>query len=456
MKRKILLGCCPLLKSFRVAFVLLAVAGLGVGTGGWGAEKGFETPPILKAGEVLPAHLLQGKRYRIEDAVPTDGFLMKFTIQSDFGTFIARSPEMVETRITEIDAMDRLEKVSKSDAFVAGLKASGRQFGQQIGQLIENPKETVKGIPEGVGRFFDRVGRGAKTGYQKLGDMKEQEKQTAPPPAGPGALLPGAPEKVQTKGAGMTVEEAAVRAVGKTTADAFGYDDQRRRIARELGVDPYSTNPVLTKMLDDIASAAFAGGLGISVFKAVVPAGMVISTTTTLSNWVWDMPPGDLKVQNERSLTTMGVSQDQVDLLMRQPHFTLTYQTRLVKALERLNKTAGRPWIMPVATSVLSFDQARFVVEAMEMLAGYNEKIAPIKSLIKEAPFVGQTGSGTLVVAGPVDLLAWNEKINRFVSRPDLKAKHRVLWLRGEATPQARQELTQLGWTVRENAIKTK
>jgi hypothetical protein len=254
----------------------------------------------------------------------------------------------------------------------------------------------------------------------------------------------------------MTVEEAAVLAVGKTTADAFGYDDQRRRIARELGVDPYSTNPVLTKMLDDIASAAFAGGLGISAFKAVVPAGMVISTTATVSNWVWDMPPGDLKVQNERSLKAMGVSQDQVDLLLRQPHITLTYQTRLVKALERLKQTAGRPSIMPVATTVLSFDQARFVVEAMEMLAGYNEKISPIKTLDKEVPFAGKTGAGTLVVAGPVDCLAWTEKANRFAGRPDLKAKQRILWLRGEATPLARQELTRLGWTVRENATKTK
>jgi len=456
MRKRISVGFGPIFKTFRAAVFLLAATGIGVGTSVWGAENGFETPPTLKTGEVLPAKLFIGKRYVIEDKVPTDGFLMKFTIDSDFGTFIARSPEMAETRIKEIDAMDRLEKVSKSDAFVAGLKASGRQFGQQIGQLIENPKETVKGIPEGVGRFFDRVGRGAKTGYQKLGDMKEQEKQTGPPPAGPGALLPGEPEPTGAKGAKMTVEEATLRMTGKVTADAFGYDDQRRRIARELGVDPYSTNPVLTKMLDDIASAAFAGGLGISVFKAVVPAGMVISTTTTLSNWVWDMPPGDLKVQNERSLKAMGVSQDQVDLLLRQPHFTLTYQTRLVKALERLNKTAGRPSIMPVATSVLSFDQARFVVEAMEMLAGYNEKIAPIKNLIKEAPFVGQTGTGTLVVAGPVDYLAWTEKMNRFASRPDLKAKQRVLWLRGEATPRARQELTQLGWTVRENAVKTK
>jgi hypothetical protein len=314
--------------------------------------------------------------------------------------------------------------------------------------------ETVKGIPAGVGRFFERVGRGAKTGYQKLEDMKEQEKQTAPSQAGPGSRLPGEPDTAQNQGPKRTVEEATLRMTWKVTADVFGYDDQRRRIARELQVDPYSTNPVLTKMLDDIASAAFAGGLGISAFKAVVPAGMVISTTTTLSNWVWDIPPGDLKVQNEKSLKSMGVSQDMVDRLFRHPCYSLTLQTRLVKALERLDRTAGRPRIMPVAVTVLSFDQARFVVEATEMLAGYNEKIAPIKSLEKEVPFAGPTGSGTLLVAGPVDLLSWNEKINRLATRPDLKAKERVLWIRGQATPLARKELARLGWTLREKEIQ--
>ena len=455
VKKKLLRNLWTVKSPCFIAFLMLAI-GIGTAPYAQGAEKGFETPPTLKAGEILPAEMLQGKRHRIEETVPTDGFLMKFTIQSDFGTFIARSPEMAVTRITEIDALDRLEKVSKSDAFVAGLKASGREFGKQVGQLIDQPKETIKGVPEGVGRFFDRVGRGAKTGYQKLGDVKEQEKQAAPPPAGPGARLPGEPEPTGAKGGKVTVEEAAVRAVGKTTADAFGYDDQRRRIARELNVDPYSTNPVLTQRLDDIASAAFAGGLGISAFKAAVPGGMVISTTTTLSNWVWDIPPGDLKVQNDRSLKSMGVSQDQVDLLLRQPHFTLTLQTRLVKALERLKNTAGRPGILPVATTVLSFDQARFVVEAVEMLAGYHEKISPLKALEKEVPFAGRTGTGTLVVAGPVDCLSWSERINRFASRTDLKAKQRILWLRGEVTSRARQELTGLGWIVKENSLKIK
>jgi hypothetical protein len=419
----------------------------------WGADKGFETPPTLKAADVLPA-LLEGRRYKVEDKVPTDGFLMKFTIQSDFGTFIARSPEMAQIRIKEIDALDRLEKVSQSDAFVEGLKASGREFGKQVGQLVDEPVETIKAVPAGVGRFFDRVARGAKTGYQKLGDVKEKEKQTTPPPPGRGAELPGESEPGGVVGEKLSVEEAAVRAAGKTTADAFGYDDQRRRIARELGVDPYSTNPVLTQRLNDIAYAAFAGGLGVTAFKAVVPLSMVVSTTTMLSDWVWDMPPGDLKVRNERSLKAMGVSQEEVDLLLRQPYFTLTLQTRLVKALERMNKTAGRAGIMPLANTVTSFDQARFVVEAMEMLAEYHEKTAPLKNLEKQAPFTAKTGAGALIVAGPVDLVSWTERVHHFATRTDLKGKPRIILLRGQATPRAKQELTRLGWTVREETTK--
>jgi len=416
-----------------------------------GAVTAFEAPPVLKASQVLPAKVKQqGARYTIDEAVPTDGFLMAFTIHSDFGTFVARSPEILEQRLVEIGALEQLEKVSQSDAFVSGLKDSANQLGQQVSDLVTEPVKTVKGIPAGVGSFLDRVSRGAKTGYQKLGDIKEKENQTTPPPQGMGATLPGKSGKETEKGAAITVEEASLRMTGQVTANALGYDEQRRRIAKEVRVDPYSTNPILTKKLDEIANAAFAGGLGISVFKAVVPASLVLSTTTLLSDWVWDTAPGTLKVQNERSLKAMGVSQEKVDQLLRQPYFTLTLQTRLVKALERLSKTAGRPLILPVAVTVASFDQARFVVEAMEMLAQYHETVAPLKMLEKKIPFAARTQTGTLVVAGPVDYLAWTEQIQRFASRPDLQVADRILLLRGEATALAKAELTKMNWKVQQ------
>ena len=415
----------------------------------------FEEPPVLTASQLLPTKIKpQGARYKIDEEVPTDGFLMAFTIRSDFGVFVAKSPDMLEQRLVEIGALDQLEKVSQTDAFVAGFEASAKEFGRQVSDLVTEPVQTVKGIPAGVGSFFDRVSRGAKTGYQKLGDIKEQEKQVAPPSEGPGAALPGKPEQGTKKGATMTVEEASLRMTGQVTANALGYDDQRRRIAKEVGVDPYSTNPVLLQKLDEIAKASFAGGLGITAFKAVVPASMVISTTTMLSDWVWDVAPGTLKVQNENALKAMGVSQDMVDQLLRQPHFTLTLQTRLVKALERLPMTGNRPSVMPFAVTVVSFDQARFVVEAMEMLVQYHETVSPLRALEKNAPFAARTKTGTLVVAGPVDYLSWTKPIQRFAIRPDLKAKERIFLLRGTATPLANKELTAMNWKVQQQAAR--
>jgi len=414
-------------------------------------QTAYEKPPVLQLSQVLPKGVeAQGKLYKIEETVPTDGFLERFTVQSRFGTFTARSPEMLQMLVVEIGALEQLEQVSQSDAFVEGFKASAQEFGRQVKDMVSEPVETMKGIPAGIGNFFSRVAQGTRTGYQKLQDVQNEEDETAPPPPkGLGSALPGKPDPIAEKRPKMSVEEASLRMTGQVTANAFGYDDQRRRIAKEVQIDPYSTNPVLTEKLNDIANAAFFGGLGISVFKTVVPASMVISTSTMLSDWVWDTTPGALKLQNESSLLKMGVSQEEVDHLSRHRYYTLTMQTRLVKALERLKTTKSRPQIMPIALSVESFDQGRFVVSAMEMLAEYHETIAPLINLLDEIAFGARTQSGLLVVAGPVDYLSWTQPLDKFTSRPDLEQQNRVLLLRGTATPLAQTKLTEKHWQIK-------
>jgi hypothetical protein len=428
---------------------------LGLSNMAQSAKMTYEKPPVLLASKLLPGQIKQkGARYVIEEQVPTDGFLMSFTIRSDFGTFVARSLEMLEQRVVEIGALGQLEKVSQTDAFVSGLQKSAVEFGKQVGNLVTEPVATLQGIPAGIGSFLDRVSRGAKTGMQRLEDVQAQDDQVAQPAKGPGATLPGKPAPGAANGSQMTVQEAAVRMTGKVTADAFGYDEQRRWIAREVRVDPYSTNPVLTDKLDELARAAFAGGLGVTVIKSAVPASMVLSTVTVMSDWVWDTAPGTLKVQNESALKSMGVSQERIDQLLRQPHFTLTLQTKLVKALQRLTQTGNRPAIMDYAVTVESFDQARFVVEAMEMLARYHEKVTPLLALDKEVAFAARTKKGTLVVAGPVDYLSWTPQIHKFAGRADLQAADRVLLLRGTATPLAKKELTAMKWKVQQKTSR--
>ena len=439
--RRVKLGCLVIM-GITVAWVCA-----GAPTGATAQPPAtFETPPTLAARDLVPAERLEGPGYRIDDAVPTDGFLATFTVRSDYGVFTARGPGMLDIRLREVAGLRQLEAISKSDAFVEGLKASATEFGGQVKELVTNPVDTVKGIPEGVSRFFDRVSRGAKTGAQKLGATKAEQDAPAPPPPGPGAGLPGATPQEPKQDVSVTTE--AAKAAGSVTRDAFGYDDRRRQLAKEVGVDPYTTNPVLAKRLDDIAWAAFSGGLGVTALKSAIPGSMVISTSTMLTDWVYDTPPGDLKVQNQNTLLAMGVSQEAVDQLLRHRWYTLTLQSRLVRGLARLTGVAGRPDVMPLAVTVASEEQARFVVGAVEMLARYHEKVAPLAQVQVQGSVVARTQAGGLVVPGPVDLLAWTARMDRFAQRPELKATKRVLWLSGQASPRARRELERRGWTV--------
>ena len=123
-----------------------------------------------------------------------------------------------------------------------------------------------------MGRFFNRVERAAKTGYQTIQDRRaEPDEPTAVLP-GPGSRLPGAPlNGLQPATDQPGSAEVAAKLAGRTAADIFGYSEQRREIAKRLDVDPYTDNPVLTKRLDEVAWAAFSGGLGVTALTALVP-----------------------------------------------------------------------------------------------------------------------------------------------------------------------------------------
>lgn len=61
-----------------LAVVLTALAG-GVQMATEGA--GYEMQPVLQASQLAPAELLKGARFQVDEKVPTDGFLARFTLR---------------------------------------------------------------------------------------------------------------------------------------------------------------------------------------------------------------------------------------------------------------------------------------------------------------------------------------------------------------------------------------
>ena len=386
------------------------------------AQPAYEAEPVLKAAELVPAALLRGPRHRVDEAVPTKGFLAHFTMHSDFGQLQIAGRDLLAVRVAEIGALEVLERQSESSEFVRAAAGAAQRPIEAAANIITRPVETVQGLPEGVSRLFGRVRMGAASLREAAG---QSEASTA-----------------------ERTREVAER-VGGITATTLGYERERRRIARQLGVDPYTTNPLLAARLDEVAWVAFSGRVSLNLLVAVVvPFSMVLSATSITDNLVWDMPPADLIRLNGEKLAAMGAGEAQVRALIKNRWYSLTVLTALVIGLEGLVEVAGRPEVGTLAATATTEEQARFVAHSVGMLLQHHTAVKPLASLAAPGPVVGRTRDGALVVPAPLDYVAWTERAAQFAGRTDLAAKERGIWLTGELSPRTRRELAAAGWAI--------
>jgi hypothetical protein len=395
-----------------------------------GAATSYEKQPVLKASQLAPAELLKGARFQVEEKVPTDGFLAQFTLRSDFGTFEVHGREMLQIRVAEVAALEQLEAASKTETFAKALGSTALRPVKAAEQVITNPVETAKGLPSGVERLFGRV----KLGGQHLWDAAS----------------------ASDKPSDDRAEEVA-RRVGGISRDVLGYEQERRKLAKSVKVDPYTTNKVLAAKLDELAWVAFSGRIGIDAVMAVfVPVSLAMSTTTFAADLVWDTPTGELLRLNEQKLRDMGFGEPTIRALTRNPWYSLTVLTACVTALEQLQEVSGREAAATFAASAASEDQAHFIAESLQMLVHYHQTITPISVVVGGGPIVARDRSGVVVIPAPVDYVAWTQRVAELARQPDLKASERGVWLSGQMSSRARRELTTAGWTVHEAVRWTK
>jgi hypothetical protein len=387
----------------------------------------FEKPPTLPAQVLAPASLLSGSGFHVNNEVPTDGLLAHYTIQSDVGVFQANSTEMLKIRIAEIPAIQELTKTGKTKVFAQSLATNAARPVAAAGQMVMHPVETMKGLPSGVGRFFGRVG---------LAGQRLKEAATEPEEAS----------------AGEKAGEFAKR-TGKTTRDIFGYEQERRELAKKLHVDPYTTNPVLSKQLDDFALTAFRAHVGVTTTMSVfIPGSMAITATRVVSQWVWDTPRADLIVQDEKALEELKVPEARIRTFMRNPVFPLSVQTAFIENLKRFAGVPGCVEAVELASSAESEAQARFLTDAVGMLARYHETQTPITRLMVRRAIIGQDRNGAIVVQAPVDYVSWTQDMSYFANRPDFQGHRKVVSLTGQFSPLARKNFQTLGWVTNEKA----
>jgi hypothetical protein len=385
------------------------------------APAAYESGVLLNAADLLPAEQLRGPSYRVRDQVATDGFMAHFEIDTDFGTFTAIGVPQAKRRIAECEAIRKLVETSKGDLFAEGLKRSVEQPIDAVKNIVKNPVGSVKQAPKTVGHFFGKVGSAIGRGAEKVADR----------------VSSGGEPSAGEVGAG----------IGNTAKNAAGFDKAKLDTAKQLGVDPYSDNPRLQEEMDKVTWAFFAGGLPLRIGAAAASGGASLALTATNMVGI----PEDtyaLTQSDERSLAAMGVTFEDIKAFQIHAALSTTRRHRIVTYLEALPKAQGRGYMVRLANSCDSPEQAEFFISALAILAERQRSGAADYAGLK---ILGRlpgatTASGELHVPAPVDHVTWTDQVAGFGQRDDLGTAPKVLIHTGRMSQAASAGLMAAGW----------
>lgn len=385
------------------------------------AQGAYEPPTTLSASRILPADLLTGPNHRVEERVANDGYLNTYRVASKFGIFTAVSTPMLRKRISEINAMVRMEQIKGTKEFTSSLKEAGMDTLVGFKNLVTQPVETVSGAASGLAVAFRRAG-------DAIAGPKRSDS-----------------------------EESRVK-------DLIGFSKTKREYAYQLGVDAYSDNERLQDRLNEISWAGYAGGITWAAAMSAVPGGagvaITVSGTHQLLNEVFrTTPPVDLRRMNAEKLKSMDVHPEIADAFLNNSVYSPRYQTLLVNALEDMKGAANRAAFVRLAAATGNANVAFFRQRQAEMYAGYNRAVTPIASFVALGEFAAaRTTNGALVFNVPLDHLVWTEPIARLITAANQRVtdlpgvKEKQLWVTGTVSARARKELESRGWQVQENS----
>jgi len=390
------------------------------------AEAVFEELPELKATEILKPEFLQGPHFAVRDPVPTSAGMNQFTIDSDFGVFAADGNEMLLQRLKEIDAIARLREVSRTDEFKNSLIAAAKSPLNSAKNIARDPAQAISNVPKGLMKFLGR----AKETVENVG-----------------------------KGGGGDVGD------GNRMKDAIGYSDKKRKIALEMGIDPYTTNTVLQKQLDDVAWASWAGGFSFSVATLPIsgPAKAVLTATnlnSTVEDLLREKSPSELEQINRATFRAMGASSSDIEQILHGGAFTPTQATTFAVHLKALKGVANRgAFVKAAAQRSTTEADALFCVYTAALMDQINQK-TPIARIVMLRDFpICVAKDGTIIVALQWDYAAWTSGAASFTDDVQKLAgksgqSTRVsIDLSGEISPRLREELEKRGITVQERLV---
>lgn len=416
-----------------------------------------EEEPVVEAATLVRPALLSGPGFSVDSRVELRGYMGHFTLDTRLGPLQAESVEILAERIAELPALEALDRVTHSEAF---LHAAGDRLaatGRALAQVVLHPVDSLLGIPAGVARYFGaRIGKTARQA-QSLSDRTARELGTRgdawPEMAGPmaDARDDDAPAQDDASPWYAPLQKEATREIKRR----IKYGQVKRALAERLGIDPYTTNPLIQERLSGLAwvgsGGSFSAGTALGSIGGL--GAEVLSTSGQINELVWKLAPEDLRDRNGERLQAWCRDSFLIRQFLRRGAFSPTLQTALADALDTLQPAGGCDALLELGMTAASRLEARFLVNALRMLAAQpgerakGGELRPIGAGLAYAAIDGE-----MLLPLPVDRLSWTAEVRDFLDRPEFRVVHKTVLIAGDASLAARRGLAERGWNIRLHA----
>jgi hypothetical protein len=405
----------------RLAFALASVSTLALiqisyaaGTAAVEATgtTAIETVAEAKADQIVGARSV-GTNWTVKSPVARDGFMHIFALETPYGNYQVSGDKLLAQRLVELQAVETLEKMSKSKAFIDAAKNAGLaplRFGRD---LITSPIDTTDRLVSGVAHMFDRAG-----------------------------------DEIDNHSASR---DSFVESV-------VGIQKAKRELAFTLGVDPYSDFPPLAEGLTGVAQMMALGDISISAAYSAIPGGAGIavsstSTAATLSQPLRDKSSAEIAASVRKRLEGLGVSEDQIDAFFKNTNYSPADQLAIADALVALNAKDSSVFIER-ATRAENIDVAKFQRYRVELMARDNARLSLTSFEAVSTFAMNRNKAGNFVAVFPFDEVLWTEITSRsFGELTEALTKQSggakpIFATTAHVSPTAEAQLKKLGWQI--------
>ena len=424
------------MKLYAIKVISLTLTVLVIASRGSTAPDNFEPPPVFEATNILPESLRIGPNHKVNEKVPVQRFGYQFTLSTNRGEIGVWGKDTLKIKVSELAAIEKLSEISQTRAFAKSISAAAKDPVMKAWNVASRPVSTIKGLPGGAGRYlkgaFYKARKTTRVIAKSLSNMGRPQEGRDP--------------------SQETLTQQAAKATRDASKGHLGFNKAKRRWAKRLKVDPYLDNPELQKGLDRIA---WATALGSFAADYTLPSYAPLSYSNKVQDAVWETPPIELERQNDERLKNAGIEEKLIQEFHEHASYSITSKTAISLAIASMDGVQGRTQIIEVVLGASDRFEAVMMLKICAILSNHHELDTPLDRIeIKRGMITAIDQDDTLVFPVAIEYLHWTPLALEIAEDKVFENGRRELWITGDVSPHARNQLTELGWETQENCFE--